>query len=204
MTFWIGFPNDDFKSILNVTMLIQFSLPLLFFLVVGLCSINSWTQYQSICWCTRCNFKLIWGFCELINLYDSWLSCKFLQNVKELQWFFLFDATRWSSMWNTYMHGNHHWFHIPKWSSLLCLLCICFHFVLWVILCAYVMVDLQQPTHVHATMIAKTCVRWQLCIHAHTFLPQHMLCNMCMLQWLQQTYVCRWLLHTIAFTWFLL
>jgi hypothetical protein len=91
---------------------------------------------------------------------------------------FLFDANGWSSMWNIYMHGNHHWFHIPKWSSLLCLLCICFYFLLWVILCAYVMVDLQQPTHVHATMIAKTCVRWRLCTHAHTFLPRHMLCHL--------------------------
>jgi hypothetical protein len=91
---------------------------------------------------------------------------------------FLFDTTGWNNMWNIDMHGNHHWFHIPKWSSLLCLLCICFYFLPWVILCAYVMVDLQQPTHVHATTIAKTCVCWQLYTHAHTFLPQHTLCHL--------------------------
>jgi hypothetical protein len=87
MTFWIGFLDNDFKLILNVTMLMQFPFPFCFLLVFDYVW-STFEQYQSICWCTQCNFKLIWAFCKLINFYDSWLSCRFLQNVRELKWFF--------------------------------------------------------------------------------------------------------------------
>lgn len=86
MTFWIGFPNDDFKSWMWQCGF-NFPFPFCFFLLFDYVG-STLEQYQLICWCTRCNFKLIWDSCKLTNFYDSWLSCRFLQNVRELKWFF--------------------------------------------------------------------------------------------------------------------
>lgn len=88
MTFWIGFPKCWLQINLERDNMDSIS-PSPFvsscYLIVFLSTLE---QYQLICWCTRCNFKLIWGSCKLTNFYDSWLSCRFLQNVRELKWFF--------------------------------------------------------------------------------------------------------------------
>jgi hypothetical protein len=88
MTFWIEFPNAD----LNVTMWVQFLVPLLFLLVIWLFFLSNLEQCQLICWCTWCNFKLISDSCNMCawrGVRDENILCLNIKLYHQFWWFYV-------------------------------------------------------------------------------------------------------------------